>query len=126
MIIDEDTGSVVMIDIPEKLIQMNSILDQVEKNLETKVIKLQFAKADDVASLLRPQLEGKGVGTVIADLRSNQIMLSAYPDRLDEASRLVQALDKQTRAVLIETDPSVDPESQISVRCRVGEKVSGE
>lgn len=103
VIIDEDTGSVVMIDIPEKLIQMNSILDQVEKNLETKVIKLQFAKADDVASLLRPQLEGKGVGTVIADLRSNQIMLSAYPDRLDEASRLVQALDKQTRAVLIET-----------------------
>lgn len=103
VIIDEDTGTVVMIDIPEKLMQMNGILDQVEKNLETKVIKLQFAKAADVAAQLKPQIEGKGVGTVIADERSNQIVLSAYPDRLENAAKLVLALDKQTKAVLIET-----------------------
>lgn len=103
VIIDEDTGTIVMIDIPEKLMQMNSILDQVEKNLATKVIKLQFAKADDVAAQLKPQIEGKGVGTVIADARSNQIVLSAYPDRLENAAKLVAALDKQTRGVLIET-----------------------
>ncbi len=103
VIIDEDTGTIVMIDIPEKLIQMNGILDQVEKNLATKVIKLQFAKADDVAAQLKPQIEGKGVGTVLADARSNQIILSAYPDRLENAAKLVEALDKQTKAVLIET-----------------------
>lgn len=102
VIIDEDTGTVVMIDIPEKLMQMNSILDQVEKNLVTKVIKLQFAKADDVAAQLKPQIEGKGVGTVIADARSNQIVLSAYPDRLENAAKLVEALDKQNRGVLVE------------------------
>jgi type II secretory pathway component GspD/PulD (secretin) len=102
VIIDEDTGTIVMIDIPEKLIQMNSILDNVEKNLQTKVIKLQFAKADDVAAQLKPQIEGKGVGTVIADMRSNQIVLSAYPDRLEGAVKLVEALDKQTKGVLIE------------------------
>ena len=103
VIIDEDTGTVVLIDIPEKLMQMNGILDQVEKNLETKVIKLQFAKAADVAAQLKPQIEGKGVGTVIADERSNQIVISAYPDRLDSAVKLVKALDRQTRAVLVET-----------------------
>ena len=103
VIIDEDTGTVVMIDIPEKLMQMNGILDQVEKNLATKVIRLQFAKADEIAAQLKPQIEGKGVGTVIADMRSNQIILSAYPDRLENAAKLVTALDKQTRAVLIET-----------------------
>jgi len=103
VIIDEDTGTVVMIDIPEKLMQMNGILDKVEKNLATKVIKLQFAKADDVAAQLKPQIEGKGVGTVIADMRSNQIVLSAYPDRLESAAKLVEALDKQTKGVLIET-----------------------
>lgn len=103
VIIDEDTGTIVMIDIPEKLIQMNSILDQVEKNLETKAIKLQFARAEDVVAQLKPQIEGKGVGTVIADARSNQVILSAYPDRLNNAEKLVQVLDKQTRAVLIET-----------------------
>jgi len=75
----------------------------VERNLETKVIKLQFASADDVAAQLKPQIEGKGVGTVIADKRSNQIVLSAYPDRLENAAKLVMSLDKPTKAVLIET-----------------------
>ena len=102
VIIDEDTGTVVMIDVPEKLMQMNGILDKVEKNLETKVIKLQFAKAADVVAQLKPQIEGKGVGTVIADERSNQVVLSAYPDRLENAANLVAALDKQTKAVLVE------------------------
>jgi len=103
VIIDEDTGTIVMIDIPEKLMEMNGILDKVELNLKTTVIKLQFAKADDVAAQLKPQIEGKGVGSVLADARSNQIFLTAYPDRLDEAVKLVKALDKQTKAVLIET-----------------------
>ena len=103
VIIDEDTGTIVMIDIPEKIMEMNGILDKVELNLKTTVIKLQFAKADDVAAQLKPQIEGKGVGTVLADTRSNQIFLSAYPDRLDEAIKMVEALDVRTKAVLIET-----------------------
>ncbi len=102
VIIDEDTGTIVMIDIPEKLMEMNGILDKVELNLKTTVIKLQFAKADDVAAQLKPQIEGKGVGSVLADARSNQIFLTAYPDRLDDAVKMVRALDKQTKAVLIE------------------------
>ena len=103
IIIDEDTGTVVMMDIPEKLMQMNSVLDQVERNLETTVIKLQFAKVEDVVAQLKPQIDGKGVGTVMGDPRSSQIMISAYPERLGEALKLVQALDKQTKAVLVET-----------------------
>lgn len=102
IIIDEDTGTVVMIDTPEKLLQMNAILDQVEKKLETQVIKLEYAKAEDVVAQLKPQLEGKGVGTVFGDSRSNQIVLSAYPDRLEQAMALVKSLDRQIKAVLIE------------------------
>jgi len=103
VIIDEDAGTVVMIDIPEKLMQMNSILNQVESNIATQVIKLQFAKAEDIAAQLKPQIDGKGVGTVAADIRSNQIMISAYPERMEQAIQLVKALDRQTRAVVVET-----------------------
>ncbi len=102
VIIDEETGTVVMMDTPEKLLQMSGILDEVERNIASKVIKLQFAKAEDVAAQLKPQLEGKGVGSVLADARSNQVVLTAYPDRLEEAANLVKALDKQTKAVLVE------------------------
>lgn len=103
VIIDEDAGTVVMIDTPEKLIQMNAILDKVEKNLETTVIKLQFAKVEDVVAQLKPQIDGKGVGTIYGDVRSSQILISAYPDRMEQAVKLVKALDKQTRGVLVET-----------------------
>ncbi len=102
VIIDEDAGTVVMIDTPEKLIQMNAILDRVESNLETAVIKLQFAKVEDVVAQLKPQIDGKGVGTIYGDVRSSQVLISAYPERLAQAVQLVKALDKQTRGVLIE------------------------
>ncbi len=103
VIIDEDAGTVVMIDTPEKLMQMNAILDRVESNLETTVIKLQFAKVEDVVAQLKPQIDGKGVGTIYGDVRSSQILISAYPERMAQAVKLVKALDKQTRGVLIET-----------------------
>ena len=103
VIIDEDAGTVVMIDTPEKLMQMNAILDRVESNLETTVIKLQFAKVEDVVAQLKPQIDGKGVGTIYGDVRSSQILISAYPERMEQAVKLVKALDKQTRAVLVET-----------------------
>jgi len=102
VIIDDDTGTVVMIDTPEKLLQMASVLDKVEGSLDMKVIKLQFAKVEDVVAQLKPQIEGKGVGTVTGDPRSNQVMISAYPERMTSAVKLVKALDTPIRAVLIE------------------------
>ncbi|MBI4549561.1 MAG: hypothetical protein HY714_01370, partial [Candidatus Omnitrophica bacterium] len=102
VIIDEETGTVVMIDTNEKLLQMNAVLDEVENKLETRVVDLQYANAKDVEAQLKPQIEAKGVGTIYGDARSNQLVVSAYPGRMDEVLPLVKALDKRTRAVLIE------------------------
>jgi general secretion pathway protein D len=102
VIIDEETGTVVMIDTNEKLAEMNGILDQVEKNLETKVIQLQYSLAKDVEAQLKPQIDTKGVGSVFADERSNQLVVTAYPGRMEELVKLVKELDKKTRGVLIE------------------------
>jgi len=102
VVVDEDTGTVVMIDTAEKLMQMNALLDQLEHKLETKVISLQYANAKDVEAQLKPILDAKGVGSIMADERSNQIVLSAYPGRMDSILPTVTALDKQTKAVLIE------------------------
>ena len=103
VIIDEDTGTVVMIDTPEKLTLMEGVLDQVESSLEMKVLRLEYAKVEDVVAQLKPQIEGRGVGTVLGDPRSNQVILSAYPGRMEGAVALVKALDKQIKGVLIET-----------------------
>lgn len=102
VVVDEDTGTVVMIDTSEKLMQMNALLDQLENKLETKVIPLQYASAKDVEAQLKPVLDAKGVGTIMADERSNQLVLSAYPGRMESILPTVTALDKQTKAVLVE------------------------
>ncbi len=102
VVVDEDTGTVVMIDTAEKLTQMNALLDQLEHKLETKVIPLQYANAKDIETQLKPSIDAKGVGTIIADERSNQIVLSAYPGRMESLLPTVTALDRQTKAVLIE------------------------
>ncbi len=102
VIIDEETGTVVMIDTNEKLFQMNALIDEVERKLDTKVINLQYAKAKDLETQLKTQLDAKGVGSVTANERSNQLVVSAYPDRMKEFLPIVKALDKKTKAVLIE------------------------
>ncbi|HRK62116.1 MAG TPA: secretin N-terminal domain-containing protein [Candidatus Omnitrophota bacterium] len=102
IVVDEDTGTVVMIDTAEKLTQMNALLDQLEYKLETKVIPLQYANAKDIEAQLKASIDAKGVGSIQADERSNQVVLTAYPGRMDSILPTVTALDKQTKAVLVE------------------------
>lgn len=102
VIIDEDTGTVVMIDTAEKLTQMNALVDQLENKLETKIVSLQYANAKDVEAQLKASIDAKGVGSITADERSNQVVVSAYPGRMESVLPTVKALDKQTKAVLIE------------------------
>lgn len=102
VIIDEDTGTVIVIDIAEKLEEMKALVSDMERKLETEVVTLQYAKAADVEAQLKLQIDAKAVGSVFADGRSNQIVVSAYPDRLKDIVTLIHQLDKPTEAVLLE------------------------
>lgn len=102
VIIDEETGKVIMIDTPEKLIEMNALLDTMEEKMETKVVNLQYANAKDLEAQLRSRLESKNVGNIMADVRSNQLVISAYPERMNEIVELIQSLDKKVKAVSVE------------------------
>lgn len=102
VLVDEDTGTVIMIDTPEKLVQMNVVLNDMERRLDTEVITLQNAMAKDIEAQLKLRLDAKAVGTVVSDERSNQLIISAYPDRMKEVLEIVKSLDTPDRAVLLE------------------------
>ena len=53
IIIDDDTGSVVMIDTPEALARMKDAIKEIERPLETFVYSLQYAQAQIVAERRR-------------------------------------------------------------------------
>ena len=102
IIIDEDTGSVVLIDTDDNLKKMVEVLTQMDTGIATTTYKLQYAAAKDIAAQLKLRLDAKSVGSIQADDRSNQVMVSALPERLKEIEKLIKELDAPTKAVLIE------------------------
>ncbi|MFH1768721.1 MAG: secretin N-terminal domain-containing protein [Candidatus Omnitrophota bacterium] len=102
VVIDEDTGSLVMIDTNEHIAIMEDSIRKMDHQLEMKVYDLKYAKAEDVSIQLKQKLDNKAVGSVQADARSNQLIVRAFPERLKEVEEIIRALDKKTKAVLIE------------------------
>jgi len=102
IIIDEDTGSVVLVDTPQSIALMKKAIAQIEQPLDTMVFNLKYAKADVVAEKLRTRIDAKAVGTITADERSNEILVRVFPGRRDEVEKVVHGLDVPTKEVLIE------------------------
>jgi len=102
VVIDEDTGSMVMIDTSDNLKRMMDTLNQMDRKIETHNYKLQYAVAKDIAAQLKTRLDAKAVGSIQADDRSNQLILTAFPERLSEVEKIIKELDVPTKAVLID------------------------
>lgn len=102
IIIDEETGSVVVIDTKESVERMTNAIAQLETPLETVVFPMQFAKADVVAEKLRANIEANKVGSIAVDERNNKIIVRAYPGRRKEVETLLRSYDNPTKEVLVE------------------------
>lgn len=102
IVIDEDSGSVVVVDTPQNLELILRTIDQIDRARDSKVYQLQHAKAADIATALKTRLDAKALGSVQADERSNQLLLSGSQERIREVEGILKDLDKPTKAVLIE------------------------
>ena len=75
--------------------------------LYSEHIQINYAKAEDIASLLRGGDGGTALlserGTVTVDQRTNTLLLQDTQDKLEEIRRLVAKLDVPVRQVLIES-----------------------
>ena len=102
LIIDEDTGSIVMIDTAESIIKMKDAIAEMESPMEVFVYALQYAKADVVAEKLKARIDAHTVGSITVDERTNKIIIRALPDRRKEIEKLLPSLDTPTKEVLVE------------------------
>ena len=101
LLVDEDSGTVVVMDTPERLRQMEEALGTMEQSNTVRVFDLRYAKAKDVEEQLKDQLESKKLGFIKADERTNQVIVQTLPNRMKDVEQLVKALDRKTREVLI-------------------------
>ncbi|MCX5704326.1 MAG: secretin and TonB N-terminal domain-containing protein [Candidatus Omnitrophica bacterium] len=101
IIVDEASGVIVLIDIPEKLDLMEATIIQMDQPLETEIFEFNYAKAKDSKSFLE-SLVTPGLGSVMVDERSNKAIVSDLPDRVSKIRAVVKAFDEESRQVLIE------------------------
>lgn len=103
LLVDEDSGTVLVMDTPERLKEMEQALATLEQSGTIRAFDLKYAKAKDVEERLKDQLEVNKLGFIKADERSNQVIIKTLPDRMKEVERLLEALDRKTREVLIDS-----------------------
>ncbi|MEM7817026.1 MAG: secretin N-terminal domain-containing protein [Candidatus Aenigmatarchaeota archaeon] len=103
LLVDTESGAVLLIDTPEKIMEAKRTLNALEQKVTLKVFDLQYANAKDVETQLKNHLDLKKVGSVKADERTNQIIVQTLPERMKNIEELIKNLDKKTKAVLIDT-----------------------
>jgi len=103
LLVEPESGTVLMMDTPEKLEEAQKTLESLEQESTVRMFTLKYAKAKDIEEQLKTQLDMKKVGSIKADERSNQVIVQALAERMDNIEELIKGLDKKTKEVLIET-----------------------
>ena len=108
IVMDDETGTLILMDTPEKLEELEQMalrLDQglVDKTPRTasKVFELQYADVADIETKVSEALTAD-LGTVRSDERTNRLIVHDLPNKLKEVEQLISAFDAKTREVVIE------------------------
>jgi len=103
LVVDEASGTLIILDVPEKLLVMQKAVKKLDRPLETKVYDLNYAKASDAKAQLGAAIT-PGTGEVIIDERSGKAIVSDLPQKMDKIDRLVKEIDEETRQVFLECE----------------------
>jgi len=108
IVYDDTTGILIVIDTPDKIKEMDDIINKQELPTvsrvlptETKVYELRYAKIeavkDEIAKVLTTD-----IGTMRVDTRTNTLVITDLPNIMAKVDVLVDAFDRRTREVFIE------------------------
>ncbi|MFH0732267.1 MAG: secretin N-terminal domain-containing protein [Candidatus Omnitrophota bacterium] len=98
---DEPSRSVVLMDIPSKVEEMEKIILSLDAPMITKVYKLQYAKAEDMKDKITEMLT-KNVGSLRIDERTNKIAITDIEKKIEEFDKVLIAFDERHKEVEIE------------------------
>ncbi|MCW1931671.1 secretin N-terminal domain-containing protein [Pararhodobacter zhoushanensis] len=98
-------------------------LDTPQMRPTSRVVRLNFAQATELADVIRQSMGAGGEGdaaiTIVAEPQSNAIIITAPQDRVEAITRAIQSLDTRPSQVLIEAvifEVSAENFSDLSVQ----------
>ena len=105
---DDGTGTIVLIDTPPKIREMEAVIQKAELPTVQRVFPtvttnfiLQYAKVEDIEPQLTPLLT-KEVGMVRSDKRTRTLIVTDLPLSLSKICELVAIFDRPQKQVFIE------------------------
>ncbi len=103
IIVDEASGTIILMDIPEKLELLEKTITELDHPLETAIYDLNYAKPADAKTTLSAAIT-PGTGEVIIDERSGKAIISDLPKKMERLEAIVQTLDEEARQVFVEAE----------------------
>lgn len=108
IVADDVTGTLVLIDTPEKIIEMEAVirkaeLPTIQRQMPTVTTNfvLQYAKVEDIEPQIAPMLT-KELGQVRSDKRSKTLIVTDLPHIIAKVAHVVESFDGVKRQVFIE------------------------
>ncbi|MCX5713147.1 MAG: type II and III secretion system protein, partial [Candidatus Omnitrophica bacterium] len=100
VVIDEATGTVLLIDIPEKLEVLEKTIKGLDEPLVTKIFDLGYMNSTDAKTQLSALLT-PGTGELFVDERSHKAIVSDLPGNMRTIERAAKAYDEEAREVTL-------------------------
>lgn len=101
VIADDKSNSLILIDRPSKVEEMERLVKGLDTPVETEVIELVHAKAADALTQVQESLT-PGVGKIKADERSNKLIITDTARKLKDIKSILMQIDNKDPEVLIE------------------------
>jgi type II secretory pathway component GspD/PulD (secretin) len=108
VIVDELTGTIILIDTPKKIKDMEGVISKIDIPTIERVIptvteefELSYAKAGEIKAEITAALT-ENTGKIRVDERTNKLVITDLAHNMEKIRQLVNAFDAKTREVFVE------------------------
>jgi len=85
------------------IIRIKSIAELTTEPVDTRVFILNYARADAIQGSISPLIDAAAGGKIQVDVRSNALVITERPSRMNRIQEVIDTLDRATDQVMIES-----------------------
>jgi type IV pilus assembly protein PilQ len=85
------------------IIRIKSIEELTTEPVDTRVFVVNYANAEDLQNSIGPLVDNAAGGLIQIDARSNALVITERPSRMNKIQEIIERLDKATDQVMIES-----------------------
>ena len=100
VVVDEGTDTLILTDVPAKLVEMQGVIQEMDRPTKTRIYNLNYADAEKLKGKVQELLSP--AGTFTFDARTNKAVVSDLDEVLKKTDQVVRAFDAPDGQVLIE------------------------